>query len=72
MINRCDSLGLLSDNQLKYLKDQMTRRVYWHKEPLDNEMPVEKPFAHKQAVTLLMKNNLLTPSQFVHDVGFFP
>lgn len=72
MINRCDSLGLLSDNQLKYLKDQMTRRVYWHKEPFDNEMPVEKPFAHRQAVTLLMKNNLLTPSQFVHDVGCFP
>ncbi|WKY44198.1 XRE family transcriptional regulator [Eubacteriaceae bacterium ES2] len=72
MIHRCDSLGLLNDNQIKYLKDQMTRRVYWRKEPFDNEMPVEKPFAHKQAVTLLLDNNLLTPSQFVHDVGCFP
>lgn len=38
MIYRCDALGILSDNQIKYLKDQMTRRVYWRKEPLDNEI----------------------------------
>lgn len=69
MIYRCDSLGILSPNQIKYLKDQMTTRVYWQKEPLDKDMPIEKPFAHKQAVMLLLDNNIITPGQFVEEVG---
>lgn len=71
MINRCDTLGLLSPNQIKYLKDQMTARVYWRTEPLDNIMPIEKPFAHKQAIKLLLENNIVTPMQIVHDVGCY-
>ena len=69
MIYRCDTLGILSSNQIKYLKDQMTTRVYWRKEPLDNEMPVEKPFAHKQAILLLLDNNIITPNQIVEETG---
>ena len=69
MISRCDTLGILSSNQIKYLKDQMTTRVYWRKEPLDNEMPIEKPFAHKQAIMLLLDNNIITPSQLIEKTG---
>lgn len=69
MIYRCETLGILSLNQIKYLKDQMTTRVYWRKEPLDREMPVEKPFAHKQAIELLLKNNIITISQLIDDTG---
>lgn len=69
MIYRCENLGILSTNQIKYLKDQMTTRVYWRKEPLDSTMPIEKPFAHKQAVMLLLENNIITPYQFVEDTG---
>lgn len=69
MIYRCDTLGILSSNQIKYLKDQMTTRVYWRKEPLDNEMPIEKPFAHKQAIMLLLDNNIITPSQLIEKTG---
>ena len=69
MIYRCDTLGILSSNQVKYLKDQMTTRVYWRKEPLDNEMPVEKPFAHKQAIALLLDNKIITPAQLIEDTG---
>ncbi len=69
MIYRCDTLGLLSSNQIKYLKDQMTTRVYWRREPLDKEMPVEKPFAHKQAIMLLLNNNIVTPGQLVEETG---
>ena len=69
MIYRCDTLGILSSNQIKYLKDQMTIRVYWKKEPLDKEMPVEKPFAHKQAISLLLDNKLITPGQLVDEIG---
>lgn len=72
MIYRCDALGILSDNQIKYLKDQMTRRVYWRKEPLDNEIPIERPFMCKQAINLLLDNNVLTPSQISEDIGCYP
>ena len=69
MIYRCDTLGILSPNQIKYLKDQMTTRVYWRKEPLDKEMPIEKPFAHKQAILLLLDNNIVTANQLVEETG---
>ncbi len=69
MINRCDTLGILSSNQIKYLKDQMTTKVYWRKEPLDKEMPIEKPFAHKQAIALLLDNKIITSGQLVEDTG---
>lgn len=69
MIYRCDTLGILSPNQIKYLKDQMTTRVYWRKEPLDKEMPIEKPFAHKQAILLLLDNNIVTANQLIEETG---
>ncbi len=69
MIYRCETLGILSANQVKYLKDQMTTRVYWRKEPLDDRMPVEKPFAHKQAIKLLLENNIVTPWQLEEETG---
>ena len=69
MIYRCDTLGILSANQIKYLKNQMTTRVYWRKEPLDREMPVEKPFAHKQAILLLLKNRIITPGELIEETG---
>lgn len=72
MIYRYEALGILSNNQIKYLKDQMTKRSYWRREPLDNEMPVEKPFMCKQAIQLLLDNNILTPGQISEDIGCYP
>lgn len=72
MIYRCEALGILSNNQIKYLKDQMTKRSYWRREPLDNEMPVEKPFMCKQAIQLLLESNILTPGQISEDIGCYP
>ncbi len=72
MIFRCEELGILSENQIKYLKNQMTQRNAWRHEPLDNEMPVERPFAHKQAVTLLLDNNIIQASDFVNAIGCMP
>lgn len=69
MIYRCDTLGILTYSQVKYLKDQMTTRVYWRKEPLDKEMPIEKPFAHKQAIQLLLDNNVITVNQLLEATG---
>ena len=47
----------------------MTTRVYCRKEPLDKEMPVEKPFAHKQVIVLLPENNIITANQLVEETG---
>lgn len=72
MIYRCNALDLLTTSQLKYLNDQMTQRVYWHHEPLDNEMPVERPFAHKQAINLLLDNDIIKPVDFINAIGCLP
>lgn len=72
MIYRCKTMNNLTANQLKYLNDQMTQRCYWRHEPLDNEMPIERPFAHKQAITLLLDNNVIQPSDFVSAIGCYP
>lgn len=72
MIYRCKALRLLSDNQIKYLNDQMTQRMYWRHEPLDAEMPVERPFSHKQALHLLLDNNIIQTSDFVNAIGCLP
>ncbi len=72
MIYRCNALDLLTTSQLKYLNDQMTQRVYWHHEPLDNEMPIERPFAHKQAINLLLDNDIIKPFDFINAIGCLP
>lgn len=69
MIYRLGDLELLSDNQIKYLKDQMTSHMYWRNEPLDKEIPIEKPFACKQAIELLIDNNIINKLQFIDDIG---
>ncbi len=69
MIYRCETLGLLTPNQIKYLKDQMTVRGYWRKEPLDNTMSIEKPVAHKQALDLLFNNKIITAYDFMEETG---
>jgi hypothetical protein len=43
--------------------------MYWRKEPLDKEMPVEKPFAHKQAIMLLLDNKIITSEQLIEETG---
>ena len=72
MIYRCQELELLSPNQIKYLKDQMSYNGYWKKEPLDEQIPLEKPFAHKQAFELLLNNHILTTNEIVEQIGCSP
>lgn len=72
MIYRCDDLDLLTCNQIKYLKDQMSYNGYWRREPLDNEIPLEKPFAHEQAFSLLLDNDIITPAEIIDKIGCYP
>ncbi len=69
MIFRCSDLHILSENQIKYLKDQMTYNKYWLHEPLDELIPLESPTAHKQAFELLLDNNIVTPFDITENIG---
>ena len=73
MIYRCQDLDLLTENQIKYLKDQMSYNHYWKSEPLDNIIPLEHPFAHKQAFDLIeeysfLEKGRLTPSSIPDNI----
>lgn len=72
MIYRCSDLCILSENQVKYLKDQMTSNKYWNHEPLDASVPLETPTAHKQAFQLLLDNEIVTPLEIIESIGCLP
>ena len=69
MIYRCQDLDLLTENQIKYLKDQMSYNRYWKSEPLDNIIPLEQPFAHKQAFDLILDNHIVTEADIIEEIG---
>lgn len=71
MIYRCEALGLLNENQINYLKRQLSRYNYWKKEPYDSEILIEKPFVDKQAIELLLDNDILRPSDFELNLKLF-
>jgi Zn-dependent peptidase ImmA (M78 family)/DNA-binding XRE family transcriptional regulator len=69
MIKRCENLNILTDNQIRYLKSQMTKYKYWRKEPLDDELEPETPYLFKQIFEVLIKNGILTPESIIENIG---
>ena len=65
IIRRCETLELLTDSQIGYLKRQMTTNRYWHKEPLDDVLRIEPPEMLRDAVYLLLENNIITRRDFL-------
>ena len=65
IIRRCETLNILTENQLNYLKRQMTINKYWHKEPLDDELTFAGPEMIRDAVLLLIENNIFTKDSFI-------
>ncbi len=63
MIYRCESLGLLSDNQVLYLRKQMAAKKMRTVEPLDNELPVEQPSLLATAIKMMIDNHVQTPQE---------
>jgi Zn-dependent peptidase ImmA (M78 family)/DNA-binding XRE family transcriptional regulator len=72
MIHRCANLALLSENQLTYLKNQMTERFYWRHEPFDDIWEMDKPFLHKQAINLLLDSRVRSLTQLRDDLALQP
>lgn len=72
MINRCSTLGLFTDNQVSYLKKQMTYKNYWRREPLDDTIQCEIPYLYKQIIELLLENDILSKNDIVEKIAMNP
>lgn len=70
IIKRCENLGILSENQIGYLKKQMTMKKYWRSEPFDNVMEIEPPEMLKNAVILLVDRNIISKTYFLEKAAF--
>jgi len=68
MLYRCEDLGILSDNQLLYLRRQMSANGYRTREPLDNELEPEKPTLLKQGINMLIKNGVQTVAEIIEAI----
>ena len=63
MIMRAYDLGAINPNQYQYLMKQMSRNGWRTQEPLDDILIIKHPKAIKQAVNMLIMNNILAPKQ---------
>lgn len=66
IIKRCETLELLTENQINYLKRQMTTQKYWYKEPLDDVLTVAEPEMLRDAIYLLINNKIITKAAFIN------
>lgn len=69
IINRCETLDLLTVNQIDYLKRQMTLAKYWRHEPLDDILTIAPPEIIRDAIYLLVDNKIITPDFFINSSG---
>lgn len=69
IIKRCEKLDLFTESQIRYLNTQMTKRGYWRQEPFDDQWEIEKPYLLKQAVELLIDNNIAKPDEILYELA---
>jgi len=70
MIYRCQELDILTDNQVLYLRKQLSK--YRKKEPLDDELIPESTTLLKQAMTMLIDAGIKTPTEIVDEIKLTP
>lgn len=64
IIKRCETLNLLTENQIGYLGRQMTMKKYWREEPLDDILTVEGPGILRSAIMMLIEEGFITKEHF--------
>lgn len=69
MVYRAHKLEAITDNQYQYLMRQISQKGWRQNEPLDEYMPLRHPKALKQAVNLIILNDILTGSQLLEEIG---
>ncbi len=68
MIYRCADLGILSENQILYLRKQISIRKMRTNEPLDDELIPESPVMLKQAIEIILEDNPSNNERIVEDL----
>ena len=69
MIYRCQDLELLTENQILYLRKQLSKRGMNRRDELDDIIPIEKPVLFQKAITGIIENNLLSEADFEGKLG---
>ena len=69
MVYRAHKLEAITDNQYQYLMRQISQKGWRQNEPLDEYMPLRHPKALKQAVNLIILNDILTGSQLLEEIS---
>ena len=69
MVMRAHDLGAITDNQYQYLMRQIAKNGWRTSEPLDDYLPLRHPKALKQAVNIIILNNVLTGKELLSEIG---
>ena len=69
MAKRAKNLGLISDNQERYVYINLNKMGGRAKEPLDDEIKYENPYLFKQAFKLLLDHNIFTPQTLLDKLA---
>ena len=69
MIIRAHDLHAISDYQYQYLMRQISQNGWRQVEPLDEYLPLRHPKALKQAVNLIILNDVLTGTQLLREIS---
>ena len=72
MVYRARDLGLLSENQYKYLWRQMNAQGIRRKEPLDGVLQVPRPHLLREAAQMLFDNGVQSPDSFQEVLALNP
>ncbi|MPY20057.1 helix-turn-helix domain-containing protein [Paenibacillus glucanolyticus] len=68
MIKRCEDLEILNDNQVLYLRKQISAKRMNKKEPLDDVTPIEEPKLLRQAIVMLVEHGGIERSSIIEDL----
>ncbi len=69
MVMRAHDLGVLTDSQYQYLMRQIAKNGWRTSEPLDDYLPLRHPKALKQAVNIIILNNVLSGKELLSEIG---
>ncbi len=71
MVVRARRLDLITHNQYQYMMKKMAKKGWKTKEPLDDELPLSTPTILRQAVDVILSNNLLSKKSFFSELQKF-
>ena len=72
MIKRCEDLEVVTEEQGKRLWINRTRRGWRNWEPLDDEIPIERPRLLRRSFEMLLNEGIKTKSQILQDLPYPP